>query len=52
MIIWKALVRDNLGNIKYRSPEFSKKCIANQWANNIIKKHNKLNEWFYEIWCE
>ena len=25
MIIWKALIRDELRNVKYRSPDFNKK---------------------------
>ena len=52
MLIWKALIRDELGNVKYRSPEFNKKWIAIKWASNIIDKHKKLDEWFYEVWCE
>jgi len=52
MVVWKGLVRDELGNVKYRSPEFNQKWIAVQWARNIIDKHNKSGEWRYEVWCE
>lgn len=47
-IIWRAIIKDGFDNIKYYSPEFSKKWLAEKWASKMIDKHKKLNEWFYE----
>lgn len=51
-IIWRAIIKDEFGNIKHYSSEFSKKWLAEKWASKMIDKHKKLNEWFYEVQCE